>query len=64
MNLLLELARLRLNRHNDTTAWATAIRDHLAAGGGKPSNPRRTVDPMTCDGDGELTVHHYSLLGT
>jgi hypothetical protein len=62
LNLLLELVRQRLNRHNDVRAAAAAIRDHLAANDGKAVRPR-TVDPITRDHEGDLTVHHYSLLG-
>ena len=32
---MLELVRLRLNRNDDPTAYATAIREHLAANGGR-----------------------------
>ena len=32
-NQMLELVRLRLNRHADETTYASALRDHLAAGG-------------------------------
>ncbi len=49
LNLLLELVRLRLNRHDDPTGWATLIRAHIDAHGGQSAHPRRMSDPVTID---------------
>ena len=60
MNTLLELVRQRLNRTDDITRWAGLIRADLEAHGGKPSYPRRVVDPVTYDSAGDRV---YSLRG-
>src|SRR5665811_1631107 len=49
LNLLLELVRLRLNRHDDRARWATLIRAHIDEHGGQSAHPRRMADPVTLD---------------
>lgn len=44
-NRMLELVRLRLNRHDDPLAYATAIRTHLDANGGKMTRQGSIADP-------------------
>lgn len=43
MNLLLDLARLRLNRQDDSRTYAALFRQHLDDNGGKPARSRRSV---------------------
>jgi hypothetical protein len=46
LNRLLLLMRLHLNGQDDQTAYATAIRDWLIAGNGRPRGERRALaDP-------------------
>lgn len=44
-NRMLELVRLRLNRADDPTGYATAIRGHLDANGGRLSRQGVVRDP-------------------
>jgi hypothetical protein len=44
-NRMLELVRLRLNRADDPTAYAVAIRAHLAANGGRLARQGSIRDP-------------------
>lgn len=60
LNLLLQLVRLHLNGHDDTTRWTSQIRVHLEANGGAASSCRRIADPVTYDVNGDRV---YSLRG-
>jgi hypothetical protein len=60
MNLLLDLIRLRLNRHATERTWTVLIREHLDENGGIPVRPRRLEDPTTYNANGDRV---YSLRG-
>ena len=49
MNLLLELVRLRLNRHDDVGRWTVLIRAHLTEAGRQSQRRRHLADPVTVD---------------
>jgi len=53
MNLLLELVRLRLNRHDDPIKWAALIRAHIEANGGQSDWDRYMADPVARDENGD-----------
>lgn len=62
MNLLLELVRLRINRHDDVRSYTTAIRNHVeAAAGDVPRTYRKIMDPKVWDPVDERWVRTSSL---
>jgi hypothetical protein len=62
MNLLLELVRLRINRHDDVRSYTTAIRNHVeAAAGDVPRTYRKIMDPKVWDPVDERWVRTTSL---
>lgn len=60
LNLLLQLVRLHVNGHDDTTRWTALIRAHLDANAGTATHSRRLADPVTYDVNGDRV---HSLRG-